>query len=133
MIQSRAVTGGRAGYPPRGLGHAGEVSRGRGRGRATSVADPASSGPAPGDGATAAKVDTAKPRKDGGAYRVPVRIPTRAFGTIAGEVVLPATGDGIDWSRALVFPGLAVGERLGRVTRMPARGTLLARDRTVLA
>jgi cell division protein FtsI/penicillin-binding protein 2 len=83
--------------------------------------------------ATAAKVDTAKPRKDGSAYRVPVRIPTRAFGTVAGEVVLPATGDGIDWSRALVFPGLAAGERLRRVTKMPARATLLARDRTVLA
>jgi cell division protein FtsI/penicillin-binding protein 2 len=83
--------------------------------------------------ATAAKVDTAKPRKDGSAYRVPVRIPTRAFGTVAGEVVLPTSGDGIDWSRALVFPGLAVGERLRRVTRMPPRATLLARDRTVLA
>jgi penicillin-binding protein A len=83
--------------------------------------------------ATAAKVDTAKPRKDGDAYRVPVRIPTRAFGTVAGEVVLPATGDGIDWSRALVFPGLTAGERLRRVTKMPARATLLARDRTVLA
>jgi penicillin-binding protein A len=83
--------------------------------------------------ATAARVDTAEPRKDGDAYRVPVRIPTRAFGTVAGEVVLPVTGDGVDWSRALVFPGLAVGERLRRVTRMPTRATLLARDRTVLA
>jgi cell division protein FtsI/penicillin-binding protein 2 len=83
--------------------------------------------------ATAAKVDTARPRKDGSAYRMPVRIPTRAFGTVAGEVVLPTSNDGIDWSRALVFPGLAMGERLRRVTRMPTRGTLLARDRTVLA
>ena len=83
--------------------------------------------------ATAAKVDTAGPRKDGSAYRVPVRIPTRAFGTVTGEVVLPATSDGIDWSRALVFPGLGAGQRLRRVTRMPARATLLARDRTVLA
>jgi cell division protein FtsI/penicillin-binding protein 2 len=83
--------------------------------------------------ATASKVDTARPRKDGSAYRVPVRILTRAFGTVAGEVVLPTSGDGIDWSRALVFPGLAVGESLRRVTRMPTRATLLARDRTVLA
>jgi hypothetical protein len=83
--------------------------------------------------ATAAKVDTGRPRKDGGAYRVPVRIPTRAFGTVTGEVALPATGDGIDWSRDLVFPGLAAGERLRRVTRLPTRATLLARDRTVLA
>jgi peptidoglycan glycosyltransferase len=83
--------------------------------------------------ATAAKVDTAKPRRDGSAYRVPVRVPTRAFGTVTGEVVLPTADDGIDWSRALVFPGLAMGERLRRVTRMPTRATLLARDRTVLA
>ena len=216
MIQSRAVTGGRAGYPPAGLGNAAEVSRGARTGRTTSAASgpagpsrrpparrsptrsqqrldrraggvrrrlrrrprhrrppqagrpgarralrgrvgarrlrgdvlradrrtiatacPARASPPPTrtrcSTATAAKVDTAKPRKDGSAYRVPVRIPTRAFGTVAGEVVLPATGDGIDWSRALVFPGLAAGERLRRVTRMPARATLLARDRTVLA
>jgi peptidoglycan glycosyltransferase len=83
--------------------------------------------------ATAAKVVTAKPRKDGDAYRVGVRITTRVFGTVTGEVVLPTADEGIDWSRALVFPGLAPGERLKRVTQMPPRATLLARDRTVLA
>ncbi|HEY7621520.1 MAG TPA: penicillin-binding transpeptidase domain-containing protein [Solirubrobacteraceae bacterium] len=83
--------------------------------------------------ATATKVVTGKPRKDGDVYRVPVSIPTRAFGTVDGEVVLPTTGEGVDWSRALVFPGLAAGERLRRVTQMPPRATLLARDRTVLA
>jgi cell division protein FtsI/penicillin-binding protein 2 len=83
--------------------------------------------------ATATKVATGKPRKDGDAYRVPVHILTRVFGTVDGEVTLPTTGDGIDWSRALVFPGLAAGEQLRRVTRMPPRATLLARDRTVLA
>jgi peptidoglycan glycosyltransferase len=82
---------------------------------------------------TAAKVVTAKPRKDGDAYRVGVRIATRIFGTVTGEVVLPTSDDGIDWSRALVFPGLARGERLKRMTQMPPRATLLARDRTVLA
>ena len=39
--------------------------------------------------ATAAKVDTAEPRKDGDAYRVPVRIPTRAFGTVAARSCCP--------------------------------------------
>jgi cell division protein FtsI/penicillin-binding protein 2 len=83
--------------------------------------------------ATATKVVTGEPRKDGDAYRVPVSIPTRVFGTVNGEVVLPTSGEGIDWSRALVFPGLAAGERLRRVTQMPPRGTLLARDRMILA
>jgi peptidoglycan glycosyltransferase len=83
--------------------------------------------------ATAARVATSAPHKDGDAYRVPVTIPTRAFGTVNGEVTVPVSDDGIDWSRALVFPGLGPGERLKRVTRMPPRGTLLARDKTVLA
>jgi penicillin-binding protein A len=83
--------------------------------------------------ATATRLLTGKPRKDGDAYRIPVHIVTRAFGTIDGEVVLPTSGDGVDWSRALVFPGLAAGEELRRVTQMPPRATLLARDRTVLA
>ena len=83
--------------------------------------------------ATAARMVTGEPRKDGDAYSVPVRIDTRAFGTVTGEVVMPISGDGIEWSRAMLFPGLAAGERLRRVTRMPPRATLLARDRTVLA
>jgi penicillin-binding protein A len=83
--------------------------------------------------ATASQVSTGALRKDGDAYRVPVRIATRAFGTIDGEVLVPATDDGVDWSRALAFPGLAKGERLRRVTTLPRRATLLARDRTVLA
>jgi cell division protein FtsI/penicillin-binding protein 2 len=83
--------------------------------------------------ATASSVTTGTPRKDGDAFRIPVTIPTRAFGTINGEVTVPITDAGVDWSRALVFPGLGQGERLKRVTRMPPRGTLLARDKTVLA
>src|SRR5919108_166413 len=103
MIQSRAVTGRRAGYPAMGLGHGG------------------------------GKTEGGTPRKDGAAYRVAVRIDTRAFGVIDGDVVVPVSGDGIDWQRSMVFPGLRRGERLRRVTKMPPRGTLLARDRTVLA
>jgi penicillin-binding protein A len=83
--------------------------------------------------ATIAHVAAGTPRKDGDAYSVPVRIDTRAFGIVTGEVVMPVSGDGIEWSRAMLFPGLAAGERLRRVTRMPPRATLLARDRTVLA
>jgi peptidoglycan glycosyltransferase len=83
--------------------------------------------------ATAGKLATGKPRKDGDAYRVPVRVDTRVFGTIDGEVLVPSTDAGVQWSRALAFPGLAAGERLRRVTTMPPRATLLARDRTVLA
>jgi peptidoglycan glycosyltransferase len=83
--------------------------------------------------ATAERVIAGSPRKHGDGYRVDVTIPTRIFGTVTGQVVLPAAGSGLGWSRALVFPGLAKGERLHRVTRMPRRATLLARDKTVLA
>src|SRR5262249_21222425 len=55
------------------------------------------------DTATATKLVTGKPREEGGAYRVPVHITTRAFGTIDGDVVVPSSDDGVDWSRALVF------------------------------
>ena len=83
--------------------------------------------------ATAARVITGKPRKSRGDYRLPVTVQTRAFGTVTGDVVMPISDAGIGWSRAMMFPGLAAGERLRRVTKMPPRATLLARDRTVLA
>jgi cell division protein FtsI/penicillin-binding protein 2 len=83
--------------------------------------------------ATARSLRTARPRPDGDVYRVPLRIGTRIFGTVGGEVVLPASDAGVQWSPQLVFPGLGPGERITRVTRMPPRATLLARDRTVLA
>jgi cell division protein FtsI/penicillin-binding protein 2 len=83
--------------------------------------------------ATATRLVAGEPREDGDAYRVPVRIDTRAFGTMAGDIRVPVSGGGIEWSRAMLFPGLAAGERLRRVTKMAPRATLLARDRTVLA
>jgi peptidoglycan glycosyltransferase len=83
--------------------------------------------------ATASRLVAARPRRDGDGYRVPLTIDTRAFGTITGDVVMPVSGGGVEWSRALLFPGLAAGESLRRVTHMPPRATLLARDRTVLA
>ena len=191
MIQSSAVTEGRAGYPPPRLGNAAEVSRGARTRRTTSAANgpagpsrrpPARRSPTRsqqrliavlavcglafvvglvvgarhepagqehverfaaawerGDYAamyselTADAIATACParasppptsdalrHRDGdarstrpsrartaSAYRVPVRIPTRAFGTVARRGRrCPPTGDGVDWSRALVFPGL---------------------------
>jgi hypothetical protein len=83
--------------------------------------------------ATAARIVAGKVRKSGDDYHVPIRVGTRVFGTVPGDLVVPATSVGVQWSRALVFPGLRPGERLGRVTRLATRARLLARDRTVLA
>jgi peptidoglycan glycosyltransferase len=46
-----------------------------------------------------------------------------------------AEGEGtrIQWSRSLAFPGMRAGEKLTRRTYLPRRGTLLARDGSVLA
>jgi penicillin-binding protein A len=83
--------------------------------------------------ATVTRVVTLRPRRDGEGYRVPVRIATRVFGTVGGEVVLPVSDGRVEWSRALMFPGLRAGESLERTTTMPPRATLLAHDKTVLA
>lgn len=88
--------------------------------------------------ATERSVATGTPKDVGdGRWRVPVTIRTRIFGTVTGDVVVPVVEDGdgkrIDWQPRLVFPGLRDGERLSRRTVMPARGTLTARDGTVLA
>jgi cell division protein FtsI/penicillin-binding protein 2 len=64
---------------------------------------------------------------------VPVTVRTRAFGRYSGRVLLPVADDGVEWSRDLVFPGLASGERLTRTTRAPERAPILARDGTPLA
>src|SRR5437763_6589402 len=88
--------------------------------------------------ATARGLETGRPRSaGGGAYRVPVRVSTRIFGTVDGAVVLPMKDDGgakrIDWARNLAFPGLEPGEALTRSTELPPRAAILARDKTVLA
>jgi penicillin-binding protein A len=85
------------------------------------------------DTATATRVVTGRPREDGGAYVVPVRVATRIFGDIAGTVRLPIEGAGVAWAPELVFPGLRRGERLSRTTRLPRRAAILARDKTPLA
>src|SRR4051794_6769194 len=85
------------------------------------------------DTATAVRVVTGTPARDGDAFRVPVRVQTRIWGAVRGAVRVPITDAGVDWSHDLVFPGLRRGEHLTRTTRLPARAALLARDKTPLA
>jgi penicillin-binding protein A len=85
------------------------------------------------DTATAMRVVTGRPVHDRDAYRVPVRVDTRIWGAVRGTVRVPVTKEGVDWSHDLVFPGLRRGEKLTRTTRLPARASLLARDKTPLA
>ena len=88
--------------------------------------------------ATTARIATQPPRRvSDGVYDVPVSVATRIFGRVNGTIRLPIVmeGDraGVDWSSTMVFPGLREGERLRRTTRLPTRGTLQARDGTVIA
>lgn len=88
--------------------------------------------------ATATAVDPgAAPQPHDGRVRLPVRVRTRAFGTVAGTVSLPLAGDGrdarIDWGPPLAFPGLRPGEHLRRTLVPVARGAILAADGTRLS
>jgi penicillin-binding protein A len=79
-----------------------------------------------------------RPRSHGDVAVLPVALTTRIFGVLQGDLSLPtgsrATGGrGVDWSSALLFPGLRPGERLARRTRMPPRAALLARDGSFIA
>src|SRR5215218_710786 len=72
-----------------------------------------------------------------GTLSVPMTVSTRVFGTVRATLALTFSGDGeekhIDWKPALVFPGLADGERLTRHTALPRRADIIARDGTPLA
>jgi hypothetical protein len=72
-----------------------------------------------------------------GAVEVPVVVATRLWGPVRTTVRVPVSGDGdaarVQWSGALLFPGLLAGERLRRETELPPRGTLLARTNVPLA
>jgi peptidoglycan glycosyltransferase len=85
------------------------------------------------DTATAMRLTTGKPARDGDGYSIPVRIDTRVWGAVRGAVRVPVTDEGIDWSHDLVFPGLRRGEKLTRTTYLPPRAAILARDKTPLA
>ena len=83
-------------------------------------------------------VRTGEPQAgDDGEWLVPTTVRTRIFGTVSADTLLRVDTEGdekkIAWSPSQVFPGLRSGEQLTRETVMPARGTLLARDGTVLA
>src|SRR3954451_457138 len=83
--------------------------------------------------ATVRSFDVGKPRDAGnGAWELPVVAHTKAFGEVAGKVLLPVEGSGdsarIHWTANDTFPGVPAGARLERHTRLPRRATLLARD-----
>ncbi len=82
--------------------------------------------------ATGFAIGEPKSERDGAAL-VPVRVSTRAFGTVRGDVAVPVTDDLVEWTPALAFPGLRGDERLARRTRLPRRAALLSRDGKVLA
>ncbi|HEX7291468.1 MAG TPA: penicillin-binding transpeptidase domain-containing protein [Conexibacter sp.] len=79
------------------------------------------------------------PVGDRGDDAIPVHLAvrTRVFGTVHGVLELPVSGDGdalrVAWRGQTVFPGLRPGERLTRTTSLAPRGSLLARDGSVLA
>jgi penicillin-binding protein A len=86
------------------------------------------------DTATATRVAVSHGSSEhGGAVSVPVKIHTRLFGTIAGDVRVPVSGDHVDWRPELVFPSLSPGMKLTRRTQPPVRGMLLSRDGKVIA
>lgn len=64
---------------------------------------------------------------------VPIGVLTRAFGRLEDELALPVSGEGVEWSPSLVFPGLRPGEQLKSRVELPRRAPILARDGTPLA
>jgi cell division protein FtsI/penicillin-binding protein 2 len=87
---------------------------------------------------TLTQVRTGGPRTHGDVATLPVTFTTRIFGVLHGDLALPigqrAAGDpGVDWSPALVFPGLKRGEHLARETRLPPRAAIRARDGSYIA
>jgi hypothetical protein len=72
------------------------------------------------------------PHVAGGSEVVSLRIATRSFGTFRPQYTLPLSGSGattrVVWHSNLAFPGLFPGESVHRVTTLPRRGVLLARD-----
>ena len=87
--------------------------------------------------ATERDIRAGKPQREGERWRVPVAVRTRIFGTVRGSVLLDIDSSAgeprITWAPRLVFPGLRDDDRLTRETSLRERGSLLARDRTVLA
>jgi hypothetical protein len=72
-----------------------------------------------------------------GTAAIMMSVKTRLWGTLQETLQLPLTGSGssarVHLQSSMLFPGLDTGEALGRHTRLPTRGTLLADDKEVLA
>jgi len=84
--------------------------------------------------ATATGLRIAKPGTErDGAVALPLAMPTRAFGTVRGRVLLPVRGEAVEWTPSLVFPGLKDGERLSRRTSAPQRAAIRSADGKTLA
>ena len=64
---------------------------------------------------------------------VSVRADTVDFDQIEADLRIPFSEGGIDWNRALVFPGLRRGEHLESHVELAPRAAILAADGTVLA
>ncbi len=80
---------------------------------------------------------TGRARGEGGMFVVPMRVQTRLWGELRENLHLRVTGtsegERVEWSHALLFPGMNTGESLSRNTTLPPRAALLARDGTILA
>jgi hypothetical protein len=76
--------------------------------------------------ATLARLEPGRAKDEGDRVRLPVRMVTRVFGTIDGNVDIPVDDAGVDWRPELVFPGLRPGEQLSRRTTAPRRAKILA-------
>lgn len=84
--------------------------------------------------ATASEVDVGRPRgASGDEFRMPVKVRTRVFGVVEGDVVLPVTEEAVEWEPHMVFPGLDKGVPLTRRTEAPGRARILSVDGKVLA
>ena len=88
--------------------------------------------------ATVERVErTGAMRRDEDTFALPVRAVTRVFGALDGTIQLPVVSEedavGIAWDPHMVLPGLRRGEKLRRDVVAPERGTLQARDGTVIA
>jgi cell division protein FtsI/penicillin-binding protein 2 len=65
--------------------------------------------------------------------KVQMKIRTRLFGVVEGELDVPFEGDKIAWDPHLTFPGLLDGESLGRNLELSTRAAILARNGAPLA
>jgi hypothetical protein len=83
--------------------------------------------------ATLTGLEAGEPEEDGDTVTVSVVMDTRIFGSLRGDLRLPASGEGLDWQPSLVFPELRRGERLTRTSVPPTRATLRSRDGQILA